>query len=109
MPFITTPIDDVYIQAEALAQPTDERHTNYLRWCCEHAIATINHYRQRPEEPTVESEYVPLAVEMALYLYNKQGIEGVTNYSENGASMQFEVGSFPPSMLSRITPPAVAL
>lgn len=53
----------------------------------------------------MEAKYEPLAVEMGSYLYQKRGVDGVTALSENGVSYAYETGSFPPSMLSRITLP----
>lgn len=55
-----------------------------------------------------EARFTSLAVEMAVYLYQKRGADGVTSYGENGVQRSFEKGSFPPSMLSRITPVATA-
>lgn len=57
---------------------------------------------------TLESKYRSLAVEMGVYLMQKRGVDGVTNFSENGVQQTFEKGSFPPSMLSRVTPKATA-
>jgi len=53
-----------------------------------------------------ETKYNSLAIEMGVYLYQKRGVDGVNNFSENGLQRSYEKGSFPPSMLSRITPVA---
>lgn len=54
-----------------------------------------------------EQRYYSLAVEMGVYLYRKRGVDGAVAFGENGVQQSFEKGSFPPSMLSRISPPAM--
>lgn len=49
-----------------------------------------------------EEKYRSLAVEIAVYLYQKRGADGATAFGENGVQRSFEKGSIPPSMLSRI-------
>ena len=53
-----------------------------------------------------ETQYAFLAFEMGVYLYTKHGVDGVTAFSENGVQRTFEKGSFPPSMVARITLPS---
>jgi hypothetical protein len=65
---------------------------------------TINFYRH---VTALEPQYQSLAIEMGVYLYSKRGVDGTTGFGENGVSRSFETGSFPPSMLARITLPAV--
>jgi hypothetical protein len=72
------------------------------RLAADAAIDTILHYR---DTTTLESEYTSLAVEMAIYLYQKRGVDGTVSMTENGVVRAFEKGSFPPSMLARITLP----
>jgi hypothetical protein len=67
------------------------------------AVETIKHYRGLGADAAFEPEYMALAVEMATYLWQKRGVDGVTGFSENGVQRSFEAGSFPKSMLSRIT------
>lgn len=69
------------------------------------AIDTINHYRKTDE---LEAGYVSLAREMGVYLWQKRGADGAVSFGENGVQRSFEKGSFPPSMLARITLPADA-
>lgn len=52
----------------------------------------------------VPLKYHSLQVEIALYLYNKQGAEGEISHSENGISRSYENGDIPASMLSSVTP-----
>jgi hypothetical protein len=66
------------------------------------AVDAIKFYRGLAPNDDFEGEYTSLAIEMAVYLWNKRGIDGVLIMSENGVSRSFEAGSFPRSMLSRI-------
>lgn len=61
--------------------------------------------QQKPDEP-IEPIYQGLAVEMGVYLYNKRGVDGTNSFTENGISRVYENGTFPASMLQRITPKA---
>ena len=56
-----------------------------------------------PDEP-MESRWNLKQIEIAVYLYNKQGAEGESEHDENGASHYYESASVPPSMLSDISP-----
>ena len=67
---------------------------------------TIRHYRGLDADDAFEEEYRSLAIEMGVYAYNKRGVDGALTFSENGVSQSYEAGSFPKSMLSRITPKA---
>lgn len=87
---VTSPTPQQVVTAELYAQS---------------AIETIKHYRGLAITDDFEDEYTYLAIEMGAYQYQKQGVEGVTSFSENGVSRAYEVGSYPPSMLSRISLP----
>jgi hypothetical protein len=69
------------------------------------AIDTINGYRK---VDALESAYRSLAIEMGVYLWQKRGVDGAVSFGENGVQRSFEKGSFPPSMLTRITLPVEA-
>lgn len=56
-----------------------------------------------PGEP-MESRWNIKQIEIAAYLYNKQGAEGETQHNENGVSRTYESASVPASMLSDISP-----
>lgn len=43
-------------------------------------------------------------IEIALFLYNKQGVEGQTSHSENGISRAYENADIPDSLMQGITP-----
>jgi len=66
------------------------------------ATDTIKFYRKVEE---FEAVYTSLAIEMGVYLFQKRGVDGTIGFSENGATRAYEKGSFPPSMLARITLP----
>jgi hypothetical protein len=50
------------------------------------------------------SRYETKAVEIAVYLYNKQGAEGEITHNENGMNRTYESADVPPSMLRGIVP-----
>ena len=52
----------------------------------------------------VPSRYQFKQIEIALFLYNKQGAEGETSHSENGISRAYENGNIPDSLMQGITP-----
>lgn len=63
--------------------------------------------RAYPFDPTVTEvpdQYAYTQVEIAVYLLNKQGNEGLLSHSENGYSDTFESGDVPASMLRGIIP-----
>lgn len=63
--------------------------------------------RAYPFDPTVQEvpkEYGYTQVEIAVYLLNKRGSEGLLAHSENGYSDTFESGDVPSSMLRNIIP-----
>ena len=53
---------------------------------------------------TLPARYVGKQIEIAVYLYNKQGAEGQTVHSENGISRTYESADVPESMLRGIVP-----
>jgi len=56
-----------------------------------------------PDEP-MEDRWKIKQLEIAVYLYNKQGAEGETSHEENGVKREYESASIPESMLSDISP-----
>lgn len=85
--------------------PTAQQ-TALVTWAAENAESTIKDIRQQSLVEPLEPKYLGLAVEMGVYLYEKRGVDGVTSFSENGISRVYERGTFPNSMLRRITPRA---
>jgi len=53
---------------------------------------------------TLPTRYVGKQIEIAVYLYSKQGAEGQTAHSENGISRTYESADVPESMLRGIAP-----
>lgn len=53
---------------------------------------------------TLPTRYIGKQIEIAVYLYNKQGAEGQTAHSENGISRTYESADVPESMLRGIAP-----
>jgi len=53
---------------------------------------------------TLPTRYVGKQIEIAVYLYNKQGAEGQTAHSENGISRTYGSADVPESMLRGIAP-----
>lgn len=56
------------------------------------------------EGKRVPAKYQNKQIEIALYLYNKQGAEGETAHNENGISRSYENAGIPDSMLKGIVP-----
>ena len=52
----------------------------------------------------VPSRYATKQVEIAVYLYNKQGAEGQISHSENGISRAYESADVPESLMKGLTP-----
>lgn len=52
----------------------------------------------------VPSRYETKQIEIAVYLYNKQGAEGQTSHSENGISRLYENADVPESLMRGIVP-----
>lgn len=52
----------------------------------------------------VPARYQFKQIEIALFLYNKQGAEGETSHSENGISRGYENADIPDSLMQGITP-----
>jgi hypothetical protein len=70
------------------------------------AVDTIQHYRGLTTEDDLEAKYLSLGIEMGVYAFEKRGVDGTSQFSEGGIQRIYEAGSYPPSMLSRITPVA---
>lgn len=88
-----------------IESPTESQSV-LIRLAADDAENTIRKIRQQSEYDDIEPIYKGLAVEMGVYLYEKRGVDGVSSFTENGISRVYEKGSFPNSMLRRITPKA---
>lgn len=76
-----------------------------LQMLLDMAESTIKERRGLPDEP-MESRWKMKQIEIATYLYNKQGAEGETEHNENGVDRKYESASIPESALSDISPVA---
>lgn len=52
----------------------------------------------------VEDKYLSRAIRIAIYLCEKEGVDGTIAFSENGVSRSFEAGDIPASLLRGVTP-----
>jgi len=68
------------------------------------ACSAIKTIRRQDMADDIETKYRDLAIEMAVYQYEKKGVDGVNSFSENSISRVYEKGTYPSSMLRRITP-----
>ena len=58
-----------------------------------------------PDDALVESRWLGIQLEIAVYLFNKRGAEGESLHSENGISRSYGGETdVPASMLIRVTP-----
>jgi len=53
---------------------------------------------------TLPTRYLTKQVEIALFLYNKQGAEGEVGHNENGINRSYESSDVPESLMRGITP-----
>lgn len=59
----------------------------------------------RPRNATVEPQYQQIQLEIAVFLFNKRGIEGESLHSENGVSRSFGMDTdVPAGLLMQVTP-----
>lgn len=83
---------------------TDTSHDAQLQMLLDAAESKIKERRGNlPEEP-METRWNMKQLEIAVYLFNKQGAEGETAHDENGVKRSYESASVPASMLSDISP-----
>lgn len=68
------------------------------------AESKIKERRNNLPEEAMEDRWKMKQIEIAVYLFNKQGAEGETTHDENGVKRTYESASVPASMLSDISP-----
>lgn len=61
-------------------------------------------YPYNPEITEVPKRYEMKQIEIAVYLYNKQGAEGQIVHNENGINRTYESSDVPESLMRGITP-----
>lgn len=74
-----------------------------LQMLLDTAESAIKERRGLLDEP-MEQRWNMKQIEIAVYLYNKQGAEGETEHNENGVDRKYESASIPESMLADISP-----
>lgn len=52
----------------------------------------------------VPDRYIPVQINIAVYLYNKRGAEGQIQHAENGISRSYASADIPKEMLWSVTP-----
>ena len=62
-------------------------------------------YSDEEKEKALE-KYSDIVLDIAVFLYNKQGAEGQTGHSENGISRSYEKAGIPESFVQDIIPVA---
>lgn len=100
--------EEKLVLASAMSGERDEGVVSaYLRLAAEKICR-----RAFPYDPTVTevpAQYAGMQVEVAVYLMNRRGSEGLIGHSENGYSDSYESGGVPESMLRGITPMCAVL
>lgn len=97
---------DILERLKILLKIADESQDNLLCLLLDSAksviLAKAYPYSQKVVAVPVKYEYIQL--DIAVYLYNKQGAEGQTSHNENGISRSYESAGIPCSMLTAIVP-----
>lgn len=83
-------------------ETSDEVLTSYLAQAGAAIIEKAFPFEDDVE--TVPPKYHRRQIEIAEYLYLKQGAQGETKHDENGINRSYESGSIPKSMLDGIMP-----
>lgn len=85
----------------------DTSHDNKLNLMLDRAASVIKHRRNWPDELPMEPRWNELQIQIALFLWNKQGAEGEKEHVENGVSRYYDNSDIPPALLNDVTPLAV--
>ena len=80
---------------------TDDTLSAFLSRAEQFILNTVFPY---DEEATLPDRYVQKQIELAVYDISKIGMEGQTGHSENGATRNYESGSYPDSMIEDLVP-----
>lgn len=87
----------------------DTTKDSKLNLMLDRAESAIKHRRNWPDELPMETRWNELQIQIALFLWNKQGAEGEIQHNENGVNRYYENADIPVSLLSDITPLAVVV
>lgn len=83
---------------------SDTTQDTKLQMFLDAAESKIKERRGNLPDEDMEPRWNLKQIEIATYLYNKQGAEGETQHIENGTTRTYESASVPASMLSDISP-----
>lgn len=83
---------------------SDTSKDQKLQLILDRAESVIKHRRNWPDDEPMEPRWNELQIQIALFLYNKQGAEGETRHTENGVTRTYENADIPDSLLNDITP-----
>jgi len=75
-----------------------------LQLMLDRAESKIKERRRWPIDQPMETRWNELQIQIALFMYNKQGTEGEKAHSENGVSRTYENADIPTSLLNDVTP-----
>ena len=101
----TTQLDQlkVWLDIPAIDTSQDEK----LNLMLDRAESRIKERRRSPPDAPLESQYNDLQIQIAIFLYNKQGAEGEKSHDENGVNRSYENADIPDSLLKEVIPMAV--
>lgn len=88
---------------------SDTSQDSKLQLMLDRAESVIKHKRNWPDDQPMESRWNELQIQIALFLWNKQGAEGEKEHVENGVSRYYENADIPSSLLDDITPLVVVV
>ena len=77
---------------------SDTSHDQKLQLMLDRAESVIRHKRNWPDDEAMETRWNELQIQIAIFLYNKQGAEGEKSHDENGVKRIYD------SLLNDITP-----
>jgi len=83
---------------------SDTSKDQKLQLILDRAESVIKHRRNWPDDEPMEPRWNELQIQIALFLYNKQGAEGEKRHTENGVTRTYENADIPDSLLNDITP-----
>ena len=82
----------------------DTSHDQKLQLALNRAENKIKERRGWPYDEPMEARWNELQIQIAIFLYNKQGAEGEKSHDENGVKRTYENADIPDSLLNEITP-----
>ena len=68
------------------------------------AADKIKQKRNWAFDQPMEKRWNELQIQVALFMWNKQGAEGETEHNENGVTRKYENADIPASLLNDVTP-----